>query len=101
MRDKLAAILLLLIFIFVFANVARYAFLAWFRGEQFPEIVKAMWPNWQMRLPFAAPVLRWIDSSSYLTTARITTLFAFSVCIFMLLVIARPVLVTLFSSPLK
>jgi uncharacterized integral membrane protein len=101
MRDKLGAILAILLFIFLFANVARYGFLAWFRGEQFPEGVKAMWPNWQRRLPFATPVLRWMDSSSYLTTARITTLFAFIVCILMLLVIARPIFVTLFTSPLK
>ena len=101
MRDKLAAIVFILIFLYGLINVAWYTYLAWFRSDQFPAIIKGMWPNWQRQLPFAASILRWMDSPGYLITARLTTLLALTAFIVILLVIARPVFGTLLGSAAK
>ncbi len=41
MRDKLAAILLIPLFVFMFGSIAYYGFVAWFKGKQLPDITNA------------------------------------------------------------
>lgn len=91
MRDLIGAVLLLGILIAVCAVVVRYTYLAWFQAEEFRQAVRHMWSAWQKKLPIGANALKWIESPIYIIAARITTVVALLFCVFLLVLVAKPI----------
>jgi hypothetical protein len=94
MKDLIGALILISIIVGALFMVARYTYLAWFQPDDFLQAVRHAWPEWQKNAPIFKTMWKWINSPAYIMLARVTTLTASLFCIFLLLLTAKPITLT-------
>ncbi len=95
MQDFIGAILLFVAVVGVLVITVRYAYLAWFQPEKFRRTVRGTWSGWQRNMLGFRIIQEWIDSPNYILAARVTTIAALLCCGFILILIVRPIVLTI------